>query len=130
MSHRAANSKTDKKASNVLEFGEGKRAFLAAREKKNAQTRHEAAEAALMALKESLASENGIHPELERMREKLGRAASSVRVQLENRQALASDMADVNVVLDMSEFVRQQILFQAPLFELSQPNTLAVQLLR
>ncbi len=91
---------------------------------------HKAADAALEALGKTLAAQHGFHPELELMREKLSRAASSVRVQLENRQAVAARLADVDVVLDMSEFVRQRILSQASLSRLSLPNDLAMHLVR
>jgi len=64
------------------------------------------------------------------MREKLSRAVCAVRIQHENRQAVASNMADVDVVLDMSEFVRRQVLPQAAFSKSSQSDNLALLLVR
>ena len=64
------------------------------------------------------------------MREKLSRAVCAVRMQHENRLAVASSMADVDVVLDMSEFVRQQVLPQASFSRSSQSDNLALLLVR
>ena len=64
------------------------------------------------------------------MREKLSRAVCAVRIQHENRLAAASSMSDVDVVLDMSEFVRQQILPHAPLAGLNQTDGLALLLVK
>ena len=122
--------KTKKSAGIVTEFREGARALASARIRKNAQTSHKAAEAGLDRLRKTLASEHGIHPGLEQMREKLSRAVCAVRIQHENRLAVASNMADLDVVLDMSEFVRQQILPQAQLSSLSQSDSLALLLVR
>jgi len=125
MSPRTANT-TKKSAGIVTEFQEGKRAFSSAGMRKNAQASHKAAEAGLDRLRRTLASGHGIHPDLEQMREKLSRAVCAVRIQHENRLAVASSMADVDVVLDMSEFVRQQVLPQASLARLHQADSLAL----
>jgi flagellin len=98
--------------------------------RKNAQTSHKDAEADLERLRRTLASEQGMHPGLERMREKLGRAVCAVRIQHENRLAAASNMSDVDVVLEMSEFVRRQFLLQAPLSRLNQTDGLAMLLVK
>ena len=129
MSPRTAD-KTNKSAGIVTEFQEGKRALSSAGIRKNAQASHKAAEAGLERLRKTLASEHGMHPGLERMREKLSRAVCAVRMQHENRLAAASSMSDVNVVLEMSEFVRQQILPQASLAGLSQTDGLALLLVK
>jgi outer membrane receptor for monomeric catechols len=129
MSPRTVN-KTKKSAGIVTEFQEGKRALSSAGIRKNAQTSHRAAEADLDRLKRTLASAHGMHPGLELMREKLSRAVCAVRIQHENRLAVASSMADVDVVLDMSEFVRRQVLPQAPPSGLSQSESLALLLVR
>ena len=129
MSPRASDT-TKKSAGIVTEFREGKRALSSAGIRKNAQTSHKAAEVGLERLRNTLASEHGLHPGLERMREKLSRAVCAVRIQHENRQAAASSMSDVDVVLDMSEFVRQQILPHAPLAGLRQTDGLALILVK
>jgi len=129
MSPRTADT-TKKSAGIVTEFQEGKRALSSAGIRKNAQASHEAAEAGLERLKRTLAAEHGIHPDLEHMREKLSRAVCAVRIQHENRLAAASSMSDVDVVLDMSEFVRRQIMPQAPPAGLDQSDSLALLLVR
>jgi len=129
MSARTAD-KTKKSAGIVTEFQEGKRAISSAGMRKNAQTAHQAAEAGLDRLRKTLASEQGIHPGLERMREKLSRAVCTVRIQHENRLAAASSMSDVDVVLDMSEFVRRQLLRQALPSGLNQTDGLALLLVK
>jgi hypothetical protein len=128
MSPRIAETK--KSATIVTEFREGKRARPSAGMWKNAQNSHKAAEAGLDRLRRTLTSEHGMHPGLERMREKLSRAVCAVRIQHENRQAVAASMADVDVVLDMSEFVRRQLIPQTPLTSLSQSDSLALLLVR
>ena len=129
MSPRTVNTKK-KSAAIVTEFQEGKRALSSDGMRKNAQTSHQAAEAGLDRLRKTLASEHGMHPALEVMREKLGRAVCAVRMQHENRLAAASNMADVDAILDMSEFVRRQIVPQAPLSRSSQSDSLALLLVR
>ena len=129
MSARTADT-TKKSAGIVTEFREGKRALSSAGIRKNAQTSHKAAQAGLDRLRSTLASKYGMHPGLERMREKLGRAVCAVRIQHENRLAAASNMSDVDVVLDMSEFVRQQVLPHASLAGLDRTDGLALLLVK
>jgi len=129
MSARTAD-KTKKSAGIVTEFQEGKRALSSVRMRQNAQTSHQAAEAGLDRLRRTLASEQGIHPGLERMREKLSRAVCAVRIQHENRLAAASSISDVDVVLDMSEFVRRRLLLQTPLSGVNQTDGLALLLVK
>ncbi|MDR0466932.1 MAG: hypothetical protein LBH94_06200 [Deltaproteobacteria bacterium] len=114
----------------MTEFQEGKRALSSARMRKNAQTSHRVAEAGLERLKRALASEHGMHPGLERMREKLSRAVCAVRIQHENRQAAASSMSDVDVALDMSEFVRRRLLLETPLAGRNQMDGLVMLLVK
>ena len=64
------------------------------------------------------------------MREKLSRAVCAVRIQHENRLAAASNMSDVDVILNMSEFVRRQFLPQPPLSGLRQTDGLALLLVK
>ena len=129
MSPRTADT-TKKSAGIVTEFQEGKRALSSAGIRKNAQASHKVAEAGLDRLRQTLAAEQGMHPGLERMREKLSRAVCAVRIQHENRLAAASSMLDVNVVLEMSEFVRQQIVPHKHLSDMHQPDGLALLLVR
>ena len=129
MSPRTADTKK-KSAGIVTEFQEGKRALSSAGIRKNAQASHKAAEAGLDRLRQTLAAEQGMHPGLERMREKLSRAVCAVRIQHENRLAAASSMSDVDVVLNMSEFVRRQLLPQVPLSGLRQTDGLALLLVK
>ena len=121
--------KTKKSAGIVTDFQEGKRAISSVMQE-NAQASHKAAEAGLERLRKTLASEHGMHPGLERMREKLSRAACAVRIQHENRLAAASSISDVDVVLDMSDFVRRQMLPQPSLSEVSQTDGLALLLVK
>jgi hypothetical protein len=122
--------KVKKSAAIVTEFQEGRRALSSAGIRKNAQASHKAAEAGLDRLRRTLASEHGMHPGLELMREKLSRAVCAVRIQHENRLAVASSMADVDVVLDMSEFVRQQVLPRTSFSRSGQSDNLALLLVR
>ena len=119
-----------KSAAIVTEFQEGQRDISSDRMRENAQTSRRAAEAGLDRLRKTLASEHGMHPALEMMREKLSRAAWAVRMRHENRLAAASTMADADAILDMSEFVRRQILPQTPLSGLSQSDCLSLLLVR
>ena len=129
MSPRIVN-RTKIRASKVTEFREGKRAYSHAGMLKNAQTSQQAAEAGLERLRKTLLSEHDMHPALELMREKLSRAVCAVRMQHENRQAIAASMADVDLILDMSEFVRRQLISQTPLPNLRQSDSLALLLVR
>ena len=129
MSPRTVDTKK-KSATIVTEFQEGKRALSSDGMRKKAQTSHQAAEAGLDRLRTTLASEHGMHPALELMRERLGRAVCAVRMQHDNRLAAASNMEDVDAILDMSEFVRRKMLPQAPLSGLSQSAGLALLLVR
>jgi len=129
MSPRAEDTKK-KSATIVTKFQEGKRALSSETMRKNAQTSHQAAEAGLERLSKTLASEHGVHHALEQMLAKLSRAASAVRTQHENRQAAASNMSDVDAILDMADFVHRKMLPQAPLSRLTQSDSLALLLVR
>ena len=129
MSPRTVDTKK-KSAAIVTEFQEGKRALSSDGMRENAQTSHQAAEAGLDRLRTTLASEHGMHPALELMREKLSRAVCAVRLQQENRLAAASNMEDVDAILEMSEFVRRKMLPQTPFSGLSQLDSLALLLVR
>jgi hypothetical protein len=125
MPPKTANNKN---AGIITDFRRRKQALPAGTGHQEALTGHRAAQASLEALGNTLAETRDPDPAW--MRDTLDRATSLVRIRLENRQAVASRMADAHVVLEMSEFVRRQILSQRRLAGLSRMENLALHLAR
>lgn len=58
------------------------------------------------------------------MQNRLENTITNLSIQAENLQAAESRISDVDVSLEMTEFVRQQILTQSAVAMLSQANSL------
>ncbi|MDR3176395.1 MAG: flagellin [Desulfovibrio sp.] len=82
------------------------------------------AQAALEGIKDAITSKDKIRANLGAMQNRLENTISNLQVQAENLQAAESRISDVDVSLEMTEFVRNQILTQAAVAMLSQANSL------
>ena len=90
------------------------------------------AQQALEAVNEAIISKDNIRAELGALQNRLENTITNLQVQAENLQVAESRISDVDVALEMTEFVRQQILSQAAVAMLAQANALprlAMQLL-
>jgi flagellin len=90
------------------------------------------AQASLNQLQTAITSKDKIRANLGSLQNRLQNTISNLQIQAENLQAAESQISDVDVSTEMTEFVRQQILSQAAVAMLSQANTLprlAIQLL-
>jgi len=91
-----------------------------------------AAQNALVALNEAIVSKDTIRASLGALQNRLENTITNLEVQAENLQASESRISDADVALEMTEFVRQQILTQSAVAMLAQANSLprlAMQLL-
>jgi flagellin len=84
----------------------------------------EAAQIALDAVNNAIAAKDNIRAHLGAMQNRLENTISNLAVQAENLQAAESRISDVDVALEMTNFVRQQILSQAAVAMLGQANSL------
>ncbi|GAB7080381.1 flagellin N-terminal helical domain-containing protein [Megalodesulfovibrio paquesii] len=84
----------------------------------------EGAQKALVALKEAIVSKDNIRANLGALQNRLQNTITNLEIQSENLQAAESRISDVDVSLEMTEFVRQQILTQSAVAMLSQANSL------
>ncbi len=82
------------------------------------------AQRALVALQNAIVSKDTIRANLGATQNRLGNTITNLEIQSQNLQAAESRMSDVDVSLEMTEFVRQQILTQASVAMLSQANSL------
>ncbi len=90
------------------------------------------AQQALQGVKDAIVSKDKIRAGLGSTQNRLSNTISNLQIQAENLQAAESRISDVDVSLEMTEFVRQQILSQASVAMLAQANSLprlAMQLL-
>ncbi len=90
------------------------------------------AQKALEALEDAIVSKDKIRANLGAMQNRLENTITNLEIQAENLQAAESRISDVDVSLEMTEFVRQQILSQSAVAMLAQSNALprmALQLL-
>ena len=90
------------------------------------------AQQALDAINTAIISKDNIRADLGALQNRLENTISNLQIQAENLQAAESRISDVDVSLEMTEFVRQQILSQASVAMLAQANSLprlAMQLL-
>ena len=90
------------------------------------------AQQALEAINDAIVSKDNIRADLGALQNRLENTISNLQIQGENLQAAESRISDVDVSLEMTEFVRQQILSQAAVAMLAQANSLprlAMQLL-
>ena len=82
------------------------------------------AKAALNALNYAIISKDKIRASLGSLQNRLENTVSNLQIQADNLQAAEAQISDVDVSLEMTEFVRQQILSQSAVSMLSQANTL------
>jgi flagellin len=90
------------------------------------------AQGALDAINNAITSKDKIRAALGSLQNRLENTVSNLQISAENLQASESRISDVDVALEMTEFVRQQILSQSAVAMLSQANSLprmALQLL-
>ncbi len=92
----------------------------------------QAAQKALDAINNAIISKDKIRAALGALQNRLENTISNLQIQAENLQAAESQISDVDVATEMTEFVRQQILSQSAVAMLAQANSLprlAMQLL-
>ncbi|MEW5774946.1 MAG: flagellin [Thermodesulfobacteriota bacterium] len=92
----------------------------------------QAAQQSLDAINQAIISKDKIRAELGALQNRLENTISNLQIQAENLQAAESQISDVDVAIEMTEFVRQQILSQSAVAMLAQANSLprlAMQLL-
>ncbi len=92
----------------------------------------QSAQLALEAIEEAITSKDNIRANLGALQNRLENTITQLEIQAENLQAAESRISDVDVSLEMTEFVRQQILTQSAVAMLAQANSLprmAMQLL-
>jgi len=82
------------------------------------------AEAALEALDKAIVSKDKIRANLGAMENRLSATISNLEVQGENLQAAESQISDVDVATEMTEYTKQQIITQSAVAMLSQANSL------
>jgi flagellin len=82
------------------------------------------AQKALEGIQDAILSKDKIRANLGAMQNRLENTISNLQIQAENLQAAESRISDVDVSLEMTEFVRNQILTQAAVAMLSQANSL------
>jgi flagellin len=90
------------------------------------------AQRALVALNDAIISKDKIRASLGALQNRLQNTVTNLQTQAENLQAAESQISDVDVSLEMTNFVRNQILTQSAVAMLAQANSLprlAMQLL-
>ncbi len=83
-----------------------------------------AAQAALVAIEQAIISKDKIRAALGALQNRLENTVSQLQIQAENIQAAESQISDVDVSTEMTQFVRAQILTQAGVAMLSQANSI------
>lgn len=83
-----------------------------------------AAQKALNAITDAINSKDNIRAHLGALQNRLENTVSVLQIQAENLQAAESRISDTDVALEMTNFVRNQILTQAAVSMLSQANSL------
>ncbi len=84
----------------------------------------QAAQEALVGLREAIVSKDNIRAKLGALQNRLDNTITNLQIQAENTQAAESRISDVDVSQEMTEFVRQQILTQSAVAMLAQANSL------
>ena len=84
----------------------------------------QAAQQSLDAINQAIISKDKIRAALGALQNRLENTISNLQIQAENLQAAESQISDVDVATEMTEFTRQQILTQAAVAMLSQANSL------
>ncbi|QJT10838.1 flagellin [Oceanidesulfovibrio marinus] len=98
----------------------------------NSISTQEAAQKALDMIDNAIISKDNIRANLGALQNRLENTISNLEIQSENLQAAESRISDVDVSLEMTQFVRNQVLTQSAVAMLSQANSLpqmAMQLL-
>jgi flagellin len=83
-----------------------------------------AAQAALVAITNAIVSKDKIRAALGALQNRLENTVANLTIQAENLQAAESRISDVDVAMEMTNFVRNQILAQAAVSMLAQANSL------
>uniref|UniRef100_I2Q606 Flagellin n=1 Tax=Desulfovibrio sp. U5L TaxID=596152 RepID=I2Q606_9BACT len=84
----------------------------------------ELAQKALEAITTAIVSKDKIRANLGALQNRLENTISNLQIQSENLQAAESQISDVDVATEMTQFVRNQILTQSAVAMLSQANSL------
>ena len=84
----------------------------------------EAAQNALEAIDVAIVSKDNIRANLGALQNRLENTISNLEIQQENLSAAESQISDVDVSLEMTEFVKNQIIVQSAVAMLSQANSL------
>ena len=84
----------------------------------------EAAQKALVGLNEAVISKDKIRAHLGALQNRLENTISNLTTQTQNLQAAESRISDVDVAMEMTSFVRNQILTQSAVAMLSQANSM------
>jgi len=82
------------------------------------------AQLALEKINDAIVSKDKIRANLGALQNRLENTISNLEIQAENLQAAESQISDVDVATEMTEFVREQILTQSAVAMLSQANSL------
>jgi flagellin len=82
------------------------------------------AQNALVTINQAIMSKDKIRASLGALQNRLENTITNLQIQAENLQAAESQISDVDVASEMTEFVRYQILTQAAVAMLSQANSL------
>ncbi|MEF3697538.1 flagellin N-terminal helical domain-containing protein [Desulfolutivibrio sp.] len=82
------------------------------------------AQQSLVTINNAILSKDKIRANLGALQNRLENTITNLEIQAENLQAAESQISDVDVATEMTEFVRQQILTQAAVAMLSQANSL------
>jgi flagellin len=82
------------------------------------------AQAALDGIKNAIVSKDKIRASLGAIQNRLENTISNLQIQSENLQAAESRISDVDVSLEMTNFVRNQIMSQSAVSMLAQANSL------
>jgi flagellin len=84
----------------------------------------EMAQKALVAITHAIVSKDKIRANLGALQNRLSNTISNLQIQSENLQAAESQISDVDVATEMTQFVRNQILTQSAVAMLSQANSM------
>ena len=84
----------------------------------------QAAQKALNGITSAINAKDNIRAHLGALQNRLENTVSVLQIQAENLQAAESRISDTDVALEMTNFVRNQILTQAAVSMLSQANSL------
>ena len=84
----------------------------------------ELAQKSLVAIQNAIVSKDKIRANLGALQNRLENTISNLQIQSENLQSAESQISDVDVATEMTQYVREQILTQSAIAMLSQANSL------